>query len=176
MSLLGTAIKGAALGAAAGAAGTLAMDAVWFSRYRRGGGTSSWWSWETAAGTSDYTDASAPAQTGATIVRATLHRDPPPGSARAMTNLVHWTTGVTWGAAYGKVTAIAGRDPHPIVGAAILSPVVWGSSYVALGLLGVYKPIWEYDVHTLWQDFSAHLAYGLTTAGTARALRGLPPG
>jgi len=24
-------------------------------------------------------------------------------------------------------------------------------------MLGVYKPIWEYDARTIWQDLSAHL-------------------
>jgi len=35
---------------------------------------------------------------------------------------------------------------------------------VVLPLAGLYKPIWEYDRHTLAKDLSAHLVYGLTTA------------
>jgi len=38
------------LGAAAGAVGTAAMDLVWFSRYRRGGGDQRLLAWETAEG------------------------------------------------------------------------------------------------------------------------------
>jgi len=37
-------------------------------------------------------------------------------------------------------------------------------------MLGVYKPIWEYDARTIWQDLSAHLVYGETKATTAAAL------
>jgi hypothetical protein len=33
----------------------------------------------------------------------------------------------------------------------------------------LYKPIWEYDLPTLWKDLSAHLVYGLGTAATFRA-------
>ncbi|HEX8037487.1 MAG TPA: hypothetical protein VF510_26775 [Ktedonobacterales bacterium] len=45
-----------------------------------------------------------------------------------------------------------------------LIPAVWTSSYVALSVAGLYKPIWEYDSSTLLKDLSAHLAYGLTAA------------
>ena len=37
-------------------------------------------------------------------------------------------------------------------------------------MLGVYKPIWEHDARTIWQDLSAQLVYGVTTATTAAAL------
>jgi hypothetical protein len=47
-------------------------------------------------------------------------------------------------------------------------------SYVILPAAGVYRPIWEYDLRTLWQDFSAHLVYGLGTAAAFRALVGRP--
>ena len=54
--------------------------------------------------------------------------------------------------------------------AAFLGPpfgaVVWGTSYVILPLAGLYRPIWEYDIGTLWQDLSAHLVYGLATAAS----------
>jgi hypothetical protein len=44
--------------------------------------------------------------------------------------------------------------------------LVWGTSYVILPLTGLYRPIWEYDIGTLWKDLSSHLAYGLGTATT----------
>ena len=50
--------------------------------------------------------------------------------------------------------------------------VVFGSDYVVLPPTGLYKPIWEYDAATLWDDYSAHLVYGL---GTGVATRLLPP-
>jgi len=92
-----------------------------------------------------------------------LHRDPPASSARAMTNAVHWSTGVSWGAMYGVATAVV-DGLNPVVGGLGLATVAWGSSYVVLPPLGVYKPIWKYDVPTLLKDASAHVVYGLTTA------------
>ena len=47
---------------------------------------------------------------------------------------------------------------------------VWGSGYVILPILKLYKPIWEYDAKTLAKDLSAHLVYGLTTAAAMQAL------
>ena len=43
---------------------------------------------------------------------------------------------------------------------------MWLQSYAVLVPAGLYKPIWEYDAKTLWQDPSAHLVYGMTTATT----------
>jgi hypothetical protein len=47
---------------------------------------------------------------------------------------------------------------------------VWASGYAVLPALGVYRPIWEYDLVTLGKDLGAHLVYGLGTAAAARAL------
>jgi hypothetical protein len=41
---------------------------------------------------------------------------------------------------------------------------VWASGYVVLPLLGVYEPIWKYDLETLGKDLSAHLVFGTATA------------
>jgi hypothetical protein len=43
-------LRDAAIGAAAGALGTAAMDALWYARYRRGGGHGDFVGWETSAG------------------------------------------------------------------------------------------------------------------------------
>jgi hypothetical protein len=47
---------------------------------------------------------------------------------------------------------------------------VWGSDYVTPPILGLYEPIWKYDLKTLANDLSAHLVYGLVTASAWRAL------
>ena len=44
------------------------------------------------------------------------------------------------------------------------------TGYVTLPIAGIYKPIWSYDVKTLWQDLSAHLVYGTTVAAAFRWL------
>ena len=47
---------------------------------------------------------------------------------------------------------------------------VWANGYVVLPLFGVYKPIWKYDLETLWKDLRAHLVYGTATAAAFRVL------
>src|SRR4051812_20739629 len=41
---------------------------------------------------------------------------------------------------------------------------VWASGYVVLPQVGIYKPIWKYDLETLAKDLSAHLVFGTATA------------
>jgi hypothetical protein len=48
--------------------------------------------------------------------------------------------------------------------------VVWAGGYVVLPQLGVYKPIWKYDLETLGKDLSAHLVFGSATAAAFRLL------
>lgn len=158
-----------AAGAVSGAAGTLAMDLVWYARYRRGGGAQGFAEWETAAGTTSYEGAPAPAQVGRKLSVAALGREPSPSSARAMTNVVHWATGVQWGVAYALAPS-ALRRIGPLPGGVGLAAVAFGASYVILPLLEVYKPIWEYDRTVIVQDATAHAVYGLTAAAVMSAI------
>lgn len=158
-----------AVGAAGGAAGTLAMDLVWYARHRRGGGTQGFVDWETAAGTTSYEGAPAPAQVGRKLSSAVLGREPSPSSARAMTNAVHWATGIQWGVAYGLALPVV-RRVGPLPGGIGLAAVAFSASYVVLPLLQVYRPIWEYDRTVIAQDAVAHLVYGITGATVAGAL------
>lgn len=165
-----TLLSGAVRGAAAGALGTVAMDALWYYRYRRGGGTSGFGGWETSVGLDGWDDAPAPAKFGRLLVQRTLHRDLPARRARLVNNVVHWSTGVGWGAAFGVVegTVLRGTAWHgPAFGAA-----VWLQSYAVLAPAKLYKPIWDYDAKTLGKDLSAHLVYGGTTAAALRVLAG----
>jgi hypothetical protein len=158
-----------ARGALAGAVGTVAMDLVWFARYKRDGGKDGFWAWETGANISSWDDVSAPGQVGRRLAEGFLQRELPDRWARLTNNVVHWVYGMAWGAQYGVV---AGSAPQPArawwgVG---LGPVVWGSGYVVLPLAKLYKPIWEYDGATLAKDLSAHMAYGTTTGAVFAAL------
>jgi hypothetical protein len=157
-----------AFGALAGAAGTAAMDSVLYLRYRRDGGKDSFWDWEFASGVTTWDQASAPGQLGKKVERLVTGRQPPDAWARATTNLVHWATGIGWGLQYG---ALANRTSnHPLVRALGLGPTAWLASYVILPLTGVYKPIWDYDAHTLGDDLSAHLVFGSATSAVFAAL------
>ena len=157
-----------AFGALAGVAGTVAMDALWYLRYRRDGGTDRAWRWETAEAVTTWEQASAPGQLGRKALRIVLRRPPPDTWARSTTNVLHWATGAGWGLQYA---ALAGRAAAPPwLPAIALGPAAWLSSYVVLPLAKVYRPIWEYDARTLGRDLSAHLVYGLATSGAYAAL------
>jgi hypothetical protein len=157
-----------AVGALAGAAGTVAMDLFLYQRYRREGGKESPWQWELAAGVMSWDEASAPGQLGQKLERVVTGRPPPDAWARATTNLVHWATGVGWGIQYG---ALAARTSgHPWLRVVATGPAVWLIGYVVLPLAKVYKPIWRYEARTLGKDLSAHLIYGVATSVAFTAL------
>jgi hypothetical protein len=155
-------IRNVGAGAMAGAVGTLAMDVVWFGRYRRDGGKESLWRWESGSSIDSWEQASAPGQLGYKILRLVTGDEPPDEWARATTNLMHWMTGVGWGVQYGLLGSLS--SGHRVLRAGALGPVAWLSSYVILPLAKVYKPIWQYDARTLAKDLSAHLVFGATTA------------
>lgn len=167
------ALRLAACGLVAGACGTLAMDLVWYGRYKRGGGESSFVGWESAAGLSSWDDASAPAKVGKLVYETATHTELPPSAARLTTNVMHWSYGVQWGVLFafsvGAVWRMRARQ------APLLGLLVWLASYVILPVAGVYKPIWSYDLKALWQDLSAHLVYGSAVGGAFAVIgRALP--
>jgi hypothetical protein len=153
-------------GAAAGALGTAAMDALWYYRYRRGGGKSGFVDWETSAGLQGWDAAPAPAKFGRLLIHRTLHRDLPAQQARLTNNVVHWSTGAGWGAVFGTVEGMLGR-PTARYGL-VFGAAVWLQSYAVLAPAKLYQPIWDYDAKTLGKDLSAHLLYGLTTSAALR--------
>lgn len=155
-------------GALAGAVGTLAMDLLWYLRYRRGGGSSAFTSWEFSAGLTGWDDAPAPAQFGKRLIEGTFQTELSPQRARLVNNVMHWSTGVGWGAAFGLISgSVSIRFAWQ---ALVFGPAVWLQSYAVLVPAKLYKPLWEYDVETLAKDLSAHLVYGLTAAQTFRVL------
>jgi hypothetical protein len=163
-----TRLAAAARGLAAGAIGTAAMDTLLFARYRRGGGAAPFPAWESSAGLSDWDGAPAPALVGKRIVERMTGRDLGPSHARAVNNVMHWAYGMVNGAQYAVVSRRL-RGSRLRDGLAF-GATVWGAGYVILPVLKLYEPIWHYDAKTLANDLGAHLVYGLTTAGSARAL------
>jgi hypothetical protein len=161
-----TPLRAVARGMLAAVAGTLAMDAVWYVRYRRGGGRADPVHWEFGLEVQSWDEAPAPARLGKRLAEAFLQREIPLQRAALVNDIAHWGYGVSWGGVFGLV---AGSLPPKGRGALLaLGPpfgaTVWASSYVTMPLAKLYKPIWEYDAPTLAKDLSAHLAYGTGTA------------
>ena len=170
-----TPLGGLVRGGVAGAVGTLAMDLLWYSRYRREGGDSGFIDWESSASLDNWANAPAPAQFGKRVFEGLFRRDLPPKYARLVSNFTHWATGVGWGAVFGLASGSVQtrRTWHGLV----FGAGVWVQSYTVLVPSKLYKPPWDYDALTLWKDLSAHLVYGLATSTAFRVLaKPVPPG
>ena len=161
-------IRSLGAGVVAGLVGTAAMDVLWYRRHRAEGGTTPFAAWEFQSDIDGFADAPAPARVGK-ILAEKVHVDLPDSLAPLTNNVVHWSTGVSWG------IAAAMLRPLPGVGAirsGLLTGVAaWTTSYAVLPKLGVYKPITSYDPKTLWKDFSAHLVFG-SAVGAANLVLG----
>ena len=157
-----SALRSILCGIAAAAVGTLAMDTWLYRDYRRGGGDTPFPDWESSAGLVSWDDAPGPALVAKRFLEAVTGDDVPPRYARFLNNATHWGFGLATGAGYGLLVGGTGHESKlwygPPFGAA-----VWANGYVVLPLLGVYKPIWEYDRKTLAKDLCAHLVFGTTT-------------
>ena len=162
MGLVGTLVKGAV----AGAVGTVAMDTLWYRRYREGGGEAGFTDWE-------FTDADSVEEAGAPAQFADTVTDPvgieiADEHAGTVTDAVHWTTGV----ANGMGHALVNGGRNPLLGGALTGAGAFANSYAILGALGIYEPAWEYEPETLRKDLGAHLVYGLATGLAYAALNG----
>jgi hypothetical protein len=164
MSTLGSIHRGVV----ASALGTLAMDAWLYRGYRHDGGDAAFRSWEFSEGLVSWENAPAPALAAKRVLEGALHLEVPPRYARLLNNLAHWGLGLAAGAAYGFVLR-SRRNPRVWYGLPF-GAAVWGNGYVVLPELGVYKPIWKYDLETLGKDLSAHLVFGTATAAAFSVL------
>ncbi len=144
------------------------MDALWYQRYRREGGVSSFIDWEFGGPAQTFADAGAPAEFARELA-SRLHFELPSSSARLANNIVHWTTGLGWGLAHSVVrtfTPLATLTSGVATGA-----TAFATSYSVLPRMGIYKQLGDYDGETLWQDLSAHLVFGTVVGVTAGLLR-----
>jgi hypothetical protein len=158
-------------GLVAGAVGTIAMDSLWYARYRRGGGESRFVDWEFSTGLDSWENAPAPAQVGKRLAEGFLQRELPAKRAALTSNIMHWGYGIAWGGLCGIVAGsmASTRRARGVLGLPF-GAVVWTSSYITLPLAGLYKPMWKYDAKTLAKDLSAHLVYGVATSTSLAAL------
>ena len=87
-------------GLVAGTIGTLAMDALLYAEYRRGGGKSEFGRWEFSADVETWDQAAAPAQVGRRLFEGLFQRQLPDSRAGLVNNIMHWGYGIANGAAY----------------------------------------------------------------------------
>jgi len=164
----GTPLGAIGRGLIAGAAGSLAMDVLWYARYRRGGGKQHFFAWEFSSGLSSWEEAPVPGQVGKRLFEGLFQKKLPPQRAALVSNIMHWAYGMLNGALYG--IAAESLDQPRIWYGLPFGAGVWAVSYAVLPATGLYKPIRDYDRETLAKDLSAHLVYGTTTAAVHRFL------
>jgi hypothetical protein len=153
-------VRNAVQGAVAGAVATLAMDVVWYRRYRSAAGDKGFAEWEFSTDAAGFgEDAPAPARVGKRVADL-VGIELADSSVAPTNNVVHWMTGIGWGKLAGLAAAVV--PVAPVAVGAATGVTAWATSYAALGRIGVYKPIREYDKQTLWKDLSAHLVFGTT--------------
>jgi hypothetical protein len=157
-------------GVLAGIVGTAAMDLVWYGRYRAGGGVAPFAEWEFRSKIDGFDHAPAPAKVGQIVARK-VHIDLPDSSAGLTNNVVHWSTGVTWGIAASLLRLLPGFGA--VKSGVVAGLAAWSTSYAVLPKLGVYKPITDYDAETLWKDLSAHLVFGSAIGATTFVVGGI---
>ena len=155
-------------GIAASGVGTLAMDASLYRRYRHDGGNATFPDWESSEGLLGWENAPAPALVAKRLLEGVLKLEISPRYARFLNNATHWGFGLAAGAGYGLLHGTR-RKPKVWHGLPF-GAAVWASGYIVLPLLGVYEPIWKYDLETLRKDLSAHLVFGTATATTFQIL------
>jgi hypothetical protein len=157
-------------GAAAGLAGTVAMDLLLWERYRREGGSDTFVAWDLSAGLEGYEEAPAPAEVGRRIVEGYLQKELAPGTARWMNNAVHLLTGTQWGVVHGILAGSSGRS-GPMAGVRT-GMMAWLAGYALLAPAGLYQPIWRYPPAVLARDAGGHLVYGVVAAAAFGLLAG----
>jgi hypothetical protein len=144
------------------------MDASLYRRYRHDGGNAAFPGWESSEGLVSWENAPAPALVAKRLLERVLKDEISPRYARLLNNATHWGFGLAAGAGYGLLLG-SRRKPKVWYGLPF-GAAVWASGYVVLPQLGVYKPIWKYDLETLGKDLSAHLVFGTATAAAFRLL------
>jgi uncharacterized membrane protein YagU involved in acid resistance len=112
---------------------------------------------------------SAPGEVVKRLIEGVFQVEVPAEVVGPLSNAVHWVYGMGWGGLYGLVVGSTSRR-RPLDGLA-LGAGVWSMSYAVLPLAKIYRPIWEYDVESLWKDLILHLAYGLGVGTAFRSLQ-----
>src|SRR3954467_2369338 len=101
-----------ARGLVAGAVGTLAMDTLWYIRYRRDDGKSAFRRWEFSSDILSWEQAPAPAHVGKRLYEGLFRRELPDHRAALVSNVMHWGYGILNAVPYA---VLVGSVPDPKV-------------------------------------------------------------
>ena len=111
-----------------------------------------------------WESAPAPAQVAKRGVQGVLGRTLPASAIPLVTQLMHWSYGTAWGAAYAvKRESIRAC---PIALGPLFGLCVWAASYVQLVPMGIYQPPWRYPLGSIAAEVAYHVTYGLGVAVT----------
>lgn len=102
-----------------------------------------------------------------------LGADPPDDQTRRrLGDTIHFGYGAMWGAIAGL--ALDDTTPNPLVAGTALGAGLWLGGFGALlPGLGAHPPFWKWEGgREFLLTSAAHLAYGVATVATLRAMRG----
>jgi hypothetical protein len=89
---------------------------------------------------------------------------------RRLGDLIHFGYGAAWGAVYAVLSR--GGAANPVAGGLALAGGLWAFGFnVLMPVLGVQAGPWKWGKREFVFTISAHIAYGLVTAGTLDQLR-----
>ncbi|MBA2475365.1 MAG: hypothetical protein H0V40_05355 [Actinobacteria bacterium] len=162
-----TPLGAAGRGLAAGIVGTAVMTAYQEAKSRlssdsgesEDGGDEGEQTWE---------DAPEPAKIGKRISEGMFKRKLSSEHIDLTNTIVHWAYGTGWGMLYGLTQGTARGRVIPR--GLLFGTAVWGSAYVLLPAMKLYKPLWKYPPSTLAADWAQHAVYGLGVAAGYRAI------
>ncbi len=176
--------KGLVLGAAGGAAGTLAMGYYFKAMSSLSSNDSSESSDELSDSSSEWhalddislvgknyqDDESSTAALGRIIYQTLAGQEPGTETKTAMSQIVHWSFGAANGALYGAVRGQAGM--LDVTGGAIFGACVWlFDSNLMVPLLGLSSGPTSTPSKQHASQLGAHIVYGMTAATTTQLLR-----
>jgi uncharacterized membrane protein YagU involved in acid resistance len=93
-----------------------------------------------------WENAPAPALVAKELLERVLEHEVSPKYVRLLNNATHWSFGLAAGVGHGL---LAGSRHTPKVWFGLpFGAAVWASGYAVLPQLGVYEPIWKYDLDT----------------------------
>jgi hypothetical protein len=146
-------VKSAAIGLAAGLAGTAAMTVAQGAEYAVTGATPS----------------RAPAAVADKIKRRVGKGRLKRRHRRAANQGMHWSYGTSWGIPLGIVAGAT--DVRPEVAGPAFGLVVWGAALAHQPALGIADVPWRRSARSLGSEALFHLVYGIGAAAALRALR-----